>query len=563
MFLLGCGASDDERPTSTLLITLDTTTPLALSCYDASPGLTPNLDRIASEGLLFENARTVAPLTLPAHSSILTGLYPVRHSVRRNGASALPASAVTVAERARDAGYQTGAVVAAVVLDGAFGLEQGFETYDAPATPSSVQEHLEASRPADDIVDAAIAWLGRRDADRPFFLWVHFFDPHFPYRPPPTFLARAGGDPYLGESAFMDHEIGRLLAALDSAGVADETVIAVVGDHGEGLGRHGESTHAAFVFDSTLDVPLFVRHPEGWRAGERSAAVVSVVDVFPTLIQVMALGGAGDVDGRSLFSEADPARGVYFESYFGTVSFTWSQIAGWADAEGKYIHSSVPEFYDIAEDPEERNNRVDERQADAAKRRAKIAELSALPRLSIEEISDTHGGLAGQIERLGYAGAGLKATDVPEPLAPSELPSPHRRVDEFEAYQTACKYTEAKRNQEAVALLQRVVRTNPKNHKAQFYLGLNLKQLQRWNEAVAAFQAVLRHSGGERISAELNLALCYQNLRQDDLAIHHYESALKDTIGPAGAMQLLIDLYERKGRTEDAERCRARLRTTD
>ncbi|MEQ1894405.1 MAG: sulfatase, partial [Planctomycetota bacterium] len=269
LLLTGCAPA--VRGPSVLLLTLDTTNPEALGAYGGPAGLTPNLDRLAREGLLFEEARAVAPLTLPAHASMLTGLYPPRHGLRRNGELALAPEARTLAERAREQGYATGAFVAAVVLAPEFGLAQGFETYDAPAVPKDVEEHLAASRSAEEIATRALAWLAARDDERPFFLWLHFYDPHFPYRPPAAASARAGGNDYLGEVSALDEAIGRVLDALGRSGALENTLVAALADHGEGLGRHGEETHGAFVFDSTLRIPFLLRLPGAARAGERRA----------------------------------------------------------------------------------------------------------------------------------------------------------------------------------------------------------------------------------------------------------------------------------------------------
>ncbi len=551
-----CGAREDAR-LSALLLTLDTTNPEALSCYAA----TPHLDRLAAEGILFENARTVAPLTLPAHASMLTGLVPLRHSVRRNGAMVLPESAATLAERARHAGYDTAAIVAAVVLDPEFGLDQGFALYDAPATPDAVEEHLEASRRADEIAERALRWLDGREATRPFFLWLHFYDPHFPYDPPAEAVARAGGDPYLGEVAAMDAAIGRVLARLDRDGLIERTVVVAVGDHGESRGRHGEDTHGAFVFDSTLRVPLLVRMPRasGARSALRVDHPVSVADVHPTLVRALDLGAPGDVDGVDLLAP-EVERRVYFESYFGVVSFGWSQIAGLAGARGKYVHSSAPEYYDLERDPHETTNALSARAAEAEAHRRVLLELQARPRLALAPLDGEHRGLLGEIERLGYAGADADESGLPDPLAPSERPSPHAMVQAYADFMQARKLMEEGGSKaDAAALLERALAANPGTHKARFFLGLCLKDLGRFEPAIAAFRRALADPGGERIPAELNLAVCLNNVGERERAIEHLEHALADTIGPPGALALLVQMLEEAGRAEEAAGQRARL----
>jgi arylsulfatase A-like enzyme len=560
--VLGACARARELPPSFLLLTLDTTDPAALGCYGGPAGLTPHLDRLAREGIVFEDARAVAPLTLPAHASLLTGLYPVRHAVRRNGETRLADEALTLAERAREHGYQRAAITAAVVLAPEFGLAQGFELYDAPATPDDVEEHLAASRPASEIAARAARWLAERDRARPFFLWLHLYDPHFPYAPPPAFLRRAGGDAYLGEVAAMDDAIGTVLAELERAGLYEHALVVAVADHGEGRGRHDEETHGAFVFDSTLRIPLVARLPGGVRAGERVRAPVSQVDVAPLAASVLgweASRGELSLDGH------DPLRGgelagVYFESYFGTKSFGWSPLAGWTDGRMKYVHSSAPELFDLAADPGETRNALDDGTREVARLRARIDELCARPRLARPLLEDA-GDLQREIERLGYAGTGSGADEAdPEPLATSASPSPHRMTAAYADYMEGRKLFEEERSpDQAIRLLERAVLANPENHKAWFTLGLARQGLERFAAAADAFRRVLAVPGGERIPAQLNLAVSLYNLDRRAEALRELESALAETDGPPGALELLVRLLEESDRSEDAKRARLRL----
>ncbi|MCZ6599113.1 MAG: sulfatase, partial [Planctomycetota bacterium] len=408
-----CGGGGDCGPRSALLITLDTTRYDALGCTGGPPGVSPNLDALAAEGVLYEQARTVCPLTMPAHASIFTGLYPLRHTVHMNSMLALPSSAHTLAERASQRGFQTAAFIAAVVLADDFGLAQGFERYDQPAPPLVQREEIHYDRrPANEVADDAIAWLAERDPERPFLLWTHFFDPHVPHDPPGEFLRAGKGDPYLGAVAFMDHHIGRILAALDEEGLLDETIVVVVADHGEARGDHGESTHGVLAYDSTIRVPLIVRHPDGWRAGERSDEIVSVVDVFPTLVEALELGGPGDVDGVSLHRRrAPPDRGVYYESYYGFFSYGWSPLAGWADARGRYLHSSAPEYYALT-DEEERVDLIAEQDELERYRRA-IDSIAGRSRLTRDANDTAAAHVLAQLQRLGYTGAAAGADGIP------------------------------------------------------------------------------------------------------------------------------------------------------
>jgi arylsulfatase A-like enzyme len=543
-----------------LLLTLDTTNPEALGAYGGPAGLTPHLDRLAREGVLFEDARAVAPLTLPAHASILSGLYPVRHGVRRNGETVLAPGASTLAERARENGHQTAAFVAAVVLAPEFELAQGFEHYDAPPTPADVDEHLAASRPAAEVAARAVAWLGERDRSRPFLLWAHFYDPHFPYAPPAEFAARAPGDAYLGELAAMDAGLGAILARLEEEGTLDQTLVIVLADHGESRGRHGEETHGAFAYDATLRIPFLARLPGAARAGERVGWPVSQVDVVPLVAAVLGWGATADLDGRDPLGAARP-EGVYFESYFGTKSFGWSPLAGWSDGAWKYVHSSAPELYDLASDPGETRDLSASHPAEAVRLAQRIAELCARPRLERVLLAGGSDPLQREIERLGYAGVGAGEEEAdPEPLAFHAAPSPHALAAAYADYMEGRKLFEERGPRErAVQLLTRALGANPENHKAWFTLGLAQQELQRFAPAADAFRRVLLTPAAERIPAQLNLAVCLYNLGRADDALRELELALAATDGPPGALELLVRLLEEAGRPMDAERARARL----
>ncbi len=276
-----------------VLVTLDTTRADRLGCYGYAPARTPNLDALAHRGALFTQAATTVPLTQPAHSSILTGMYPTYHGMRVNGGTALAASQVTLAEALSEKGYETAAFIGAFVLDGRWGLNQGFDLYDDKFDLGKYK-HLDlgsVQRPGNLVVDAALGWMeGHKQA--PFFAWVHLYDPHVPYEPPEPFLSQFAGRGveglYDGEIAFADAQVGRLLAWLKRNGLDERTVVVVAGDHGEGLGSHGEGTHGYFVYDYALHVPLIVAAPFPELRGVRVESQVSLVDVFPT---VLALGG--------------------------------------------------------------------------------------------------------------------------------------------------------------------------------------------------------------------------------------------------------------------------------
>src|SRR3982750_741633 len=309
--LAGCGgAPQPAAKPNVLLITVDT-----LRADRVGRGLTPSIDALAARGVRFPNARATAPLTLPSHTSILTGTLPPQNGVRINGVAL--GVRPTLPRAFHDAGYRTAAFVGAYVLDRRFGLSGGFDTYDdrVPRDPSGAAQ-LEAGRQGAVVASAALEWLGRRGT-QPFFAWIHLYDPHAPYDPPQEFLQKAGGQAYDGEVAFADAQVGRVLAWLDQSGARERTVVALMGDHGEGLGDHGELTHGMLAYDSTLRVPLIIKYPDGLKLqdlppeGGSHERPYSLADVAGTLLK--AAGGGIPEGGRK---GGQNAGGSYSETTY-------------------------------------------------------------------------------------------------------------------------------------------------------------------------------------------------------------------------------------------------------
>jgi arylsulfatase A-like enzyme/Tfp pilus assembly protein PilF len=361
-----------------VLVTLDTTRADRLGTMGDAEAHTPVLDALAGRGVVFERAYTSVPLTLPSHATILTGRDPDQHGLHDNGRFVLPASETTVAEALAARGWDTAAFVAAFVLDSSFGLDQGFALYDDDIAPA--REPLAAHVPrrrGTEVTDRALAWLAERGR-APFFLWVHYYDVHLPRQPPPPFDAIA--DSYAGALAYVDHEVGRLLAGVERAARGRPTLVVVVGDHGESLGEHDEATHGILAYDSTLHVPLLVAGP-GFPAGVRARAFARTVDVAPT---ILAAAGAPPLDGargRPLQAlagagEADDAIG-YFESFGPSYRMGWARVGGVRTARWKYTALPAPaELYDTLADPGETRNLVADQPAVAAELAAAWAKLA-------------------------------------------------------------------------------------------------------------------------------------------------------------------------------------------
>jgi arylsulfatase A-like enzyme/predicted negative regulator of RcsB-dependent stress response len=554
----GCRAEPPPAAArSALIVTLDTTRADALSCTGAPAGLTPRLDRLASEGLLFTQARTSAPITLPAHASLFTGLTPLRHGVRDNSLQPLPPQALTLAERARAAGLDTAAFVAAAVLDSAFGLDQGFDRYVDPPRGAGTRQSVHfVERSAEAVADDVLAWLGARERARPFLLWVHFFDPHAPYQPPEEFRRRAGGDAYLGEVARVDFALGRILDELERQGLMRETLVVVAGDHGEGRGEHGEATHGALTFDSTLRVPLIVRAPGSAAAGQRSARAVGLVDVAPTVAAAMGLAALPGIDGRDLLSStATPEAGVYFESYYGFLHYGWSPITGWCDGQRKYSFDGQDACFDLRLDPGETRNLAREQPDCAESFRKAVGALAARPRLA--GTGDIDGELRGAIQQLGYAAEAPAPSRYPEPLESTGRPPARERQGEVERMEQAIAHSQAKRFGAAAEILRQVVQENPYNESAGSRLAAFLIADGKTGEALPILLK-LEQSGAPRADDALNLGYCLQAAGRDAEAVPRFERALELDPGSAQARSNLVVVLKRLGRTREAAEVEAR-----
>jgi arylsulfatase A-like enzyme/Flp pilus assembly protein TadD len=401
---LGCNWLHAERPNgpSVLLVTIDTLRADRVGAYGATGVETPTLDALAARGVLFEQAMAPVPLTLPSHASLLTGQYPPTHGVRHNAIFVLPDEIETLAEKFGGAGYATGAVIGAAVLDPEFGLRQGFDHYDA-----EIPEHRASSagffeRSATEVTDAALAWLA--DVDGPYFLWVHYYDVHGGYNPPEPFAERFEKRPYDGEAAYVDQELGRLLSTVEP----QAPVVAVTSDHGEGLGEHGEASHTYLIYDSVLHVPLIVAGP-GVPSGRRVPGVVANTGVAATLLRLAGVPALArtDVGDLSPLWQDEAAAGdgfAYAESLAGELDHGWAPIHAIRSDAHLYIRAPRPELFDLATDPRQLVNLLPEHEATHAKTverdEARIDRLlAAAPELRPVEVDDE---TRAQIEALGY-----------------------------------------------------------------------------------------------------------------------------------------------------------------
>ena len=417
-----------DRPLDVLVITLDTIRADRLGAYGNPRIRTEFVDGLAKRGVLFENCIAPTPLTLPSHTSLFTGTYPVFHGVRDNGNYVVPAELTTMAELLNGAGYRTGAFVGAFVLSSRWGLDQGFDTYTEPkgGYDPALVSFAQIQRRADAVVDDAIAWL-QRESEKPFFAWVHLYDPHLPYDPPPPFAGEYPDDPYLGEVAYADTELGRLHGFLKSSGLDSRTLIVFAGDHGEGLGDHGEHDHGLLLYQTTSRAPLIILHPESPSSGVRRHEVVSLVDILPTLADAVGLPLPKSVQGQSLWpliggDGVFDERPVYAETHYPKLHFGWSSLTALQDRRFQLIQSSDPELYDLEHDPGQEENTFGTNSSVAERMTADLeALIQQLGQGAMDAASAPDAETIAKLAALGYvAGSvgqaeGQSVDDLPNP----------------------------------------------------------------------------------------------------------------------------------------------------
>lgn len=458
-----------------LIVTLDTTRADRLGCYGATQVATPNLDRLASEGVLFERAVSAMPLTLPAHSALFTARFPAGSGVRDNGGFKLAPEQTTLAELLGTHGWKTGGFVSAFVLDRRWGIAQGFDTYQDgfDLLAKGKTDMGEIQRSGQETVAAALSWIDSVKTQR-FFGWVHLYDPHTPYDPPEPYRSRYKGRPYDGEIAWTDELVGRLLAGLEQAGLTDRTVIAVLGDHGESLGEHGEHGHGFFIYRQTTQIPLILRAPQHGFAGKRVSQTVRIVDVAPTLLDLVGRPATLEGQGLSLRPLIEAAAGHepregYSESFYGRYHYGWSELRGIERGRWHFIEAPRPELFDVDADPAETRDLAASHPEVIAELRAAMGELDTATGLStsaampVEEDPETLARLAS----LGYVGTISHDEAVPF----QQLPDPKDRLDVYNLMNHAREENKDGHHDLARALFEQVLAKDPKVIDAWYLLG--------------------------------------------------------------------------------------------
>lgn len=494
--LAACGpkATPDARP-NVLLVTLDTVRVDHLGCYGHTKARTPNLDALAARGVRFERAYATTPYTLPSHATLLSGCYPAAHGVHVNFQGAVHGAAPLLAEELAKTGYATGAFVACGVLDRRFGLARGFACYDDLSNrPLNSNDQVE--RPCSDVTRSALAWLGE-SAQRPFFAWLHYYDAHDPHVPPEGFTNF--DDPYDGEIAAIDAELGKVLKELEHSGRLANTWIVVVADHGEDFGEHGVEGHGLFVYDTSMHVPLIVAGPSPLRAGTTVATPVGLVDVRATLHEILGTASPAPADGVSfapaLRGESARERPILLESEYSQRSFGWAPLRGVVSERWKWIRAPEPELYDLSADPRETRNRAADEPGERATLDAELTRLLAQsPRRRAVDVR-LGTGSRDALSKLGY----VEGAEIDEAAEPSTLADPKSMTDVYMGATRARALLRAGQNAAALALVAPLVQKSPQSGHLWEIQGKAQLALNQGAEAVRSMERALATSPNDTL----------------------------------------------------------------
>ncbi len=546
-----------------LLVTIDTLRADRVGAYGFAAGATPALDALAREGVLFEDAVAHVPQTRPSHACLFTGRLPFEHGIRDNFSKPLDPGTPTLASILKERGYATGGVIGAYPVSRDSGLQRGFDVFDDPfAAASSVATRRDRSeRRAQEVVDRALEWL-RAPRTTPFFAWVHLFDPHAPYDPPPPFRQRFAKDLYAGEVAYADSQVQRLLAWIEGAGARESTLVVVTSDHGEGLGDHGENEHGFFVYDTTLRVPLIMRWPGRLPAGLRVGGQFRGVDLLPTLLELLGHPPTptSGVSRAGLLRPGGklPDNEAYVESLYASLHFGCAPLRGLRAEGWKYIDAPRAELFRLTEDPAEARNRIDDRASVAAAMRTRL--LARDRGMVAPSLPAADASAMERLAALGYVAGGF-FSGTPSGADPKD------KLQEFQSFTgdvtRGVRLFEAKDYEGAARLLTRLAASTRlpdgrvlerRSFNVDYFLGRSLLELRRFAEAVTPLaRAVELSPSAMPAYAYLSRAQAGAGLAQD--ALSTVERGLQKAPNNA-------ELHQMKGRLLLAEGNLAAARTS-
>jgi choline-sulfatase len=541
------------NPPNVILITLDTVRADRMGFLGSTYGLTPHLDALAKQSIVFERAYSQAPITPVSHATILTGTFPQYHGIRNFG-DRLPPSVPFLPEILHGSGYHTGAFVGSIILDPkngfASGFERGFDVYDAGFHRQKTGERREASmqRRGEVTLGHVLEWLGHQQGS-PFFLWFHLWDAHDPYNPPEPFRSRFPNAPYNGCIAYVDDLVGKLLDYLRSQGLYDNALIAVAADHGESLGEHGELTHSIFLYDATIHVPLLIKLPSNRFAGQRVKAAASLVDLAPTVLEALGQKPPPAIQGNSLLpligkphpeNRPSLATGDHSERSFG-----WSALVSLRVGNQLYVRAPSPELYDLASDPGEKTNLFPRNRFTAARLGVQldnfVKQISAGAPQALQDGLDEKS--REKLSALGYLASGQNT--------PVTKIDPKDRIDVANDMHDASLAIEEGREATVIPLLLHVVAKDPQVQAAQYYLGIAYSRNGNFAKAIAPLRKAVELRP-DALMAQYELAICLYETGDLNTAAAHFEILVENRPDWTDARYSLASIYARTGRPQDA-----------
>ncbi len=552
---VGCPAAHEvpDHPPNLLIVTIDTLRADHVGAYGSASGATPTLDRLAEEGVLFEQTMGATPITLPSHASLFSGQHPPKHGVRHNAIYRVKQESILLAERLAEAGYHTAALVGAVVLARETGIDQGFQTFvDGGAAQQATTTTVQiVERSAGEVTELALDVID--ELPEPFALWIHYYDPHLVWQAPEPFKSRFPDDPYSAEIAYVDHSLTRVLDAIDAQQRLERTLLVLTSDHGESLGEHGEPSHSYTVYDAALHVPLIIAGP-GLPKGQRISNVVGLVDVAPTLLELLGLPELADADGVSLApmirgeSDTGPA-GAYSETLATQLDYGLPPLFSWRTSTHRFVEAPTPELYDSQEDPRELDNLLPS---------TPLSEVVGEARASIGRIRSEErageGRVVNEVERQQLESLGYVVPEVAMIAAPEDPTESFRwieTIDQAELHVVAGRYPQA------IELLEPIREKLPNSARLQGLLGrafAGIGDVQRGYRFIS--RAVeLNPRSGDDLAA---LAILELQMGAFDAAAKHFEQAFEQTRARPHIQMGAMWLAWRRGDREAADAFEAR-----
>jgi arylsulfatase A-like enzyme/Flp pilus assembly protein TadD len=531
LFAVGSNALAATAPSpNVVFITIDTLRADHLGCYGDTQIRTPNIDALAADGTRFERAYTAVPVTLPSHTVIFTGTYPMLSGVHDFAANKLNPTQPTLASVLKENGYRTGAVIGSAVLDSRFGLNHGFDFYYDHFDFNRLQESNldEMERPGNVVADVTLDWLAQ-NYQKKFFFWMHLYDPHYPYRPPAPYSERYRDRLYDGEIAFADAQVGRLIQFLKNKGLYPNTLIILSGDHGESLGEHREKTHGFFIYNATLRVPLIIHLPTSEHA-KTVTKLVNLADLMPTALQALNIAIPAQVQGQSLLplisskTEENP-RSLYAETFLPLLHFNWSELRGVETDRYHFIDAPKPELYDLSKDPGETRNLYAEKKAVADELRSRLASL-VRQYTTGEELAEKTGLDAALMERLKSLGYVAFAGGGNSEVGSHALPDPKDRIQLYELFSDAMADSQHGEYASSIEKLNVVMQTESNSVPAHYLQGLNYYRTHEYSKSVAELERVVQLSPDYSL-AVFQLGLAYGSKGDFDKSISVLQRALE------------------------------------